>query len=111
MPPRRTTTPAPAGPDAAHDAGPFKVKATRLGFLEQRRRPGDVFVINPEQFSAVWMERVDDATPLLAQSAQEAARQAHREALSTPRLKSNGADLVDDDEPDDQAPTGDKTVI
>jgi hypothetical protein len=84
----------------------IKVRALQLGEYEYcRRRPGDVFVLKPrevsitkkgelmmengkakmrlltaeEQFSSRWMQRVQDDTPEIATSAQEALDRAQEE--------------------------------
>lgn len=117
MPPR-TTVPPVAAANATRTAPadlavPFKVRATKLGFLDQRRRPGDVFVVTEKQFADAWMERVDPATPVRAQSAQEAAREGHKSLLAgPPQLQKNGADLEDDEDDEKSGKaTGDKDVL
>jgi len=77
-----------------------KVRATRIGFLDHRRRPGDVFLVTEAQFTDTWMTRVDPATPTHAESPLDARRAEHQALRSgPPRLKPNAIDLEDDEEP------------
>lgn len=41
----------------------IRVRATKLGFHGQRRRPGDEFYIDPKIFSKNWMEKVEEEKP------------------------------------------------
>ena len=44
----------------------MRVRALARGYFgDERRRPGDVFeVASEQQFSTIWMEKVDPTTPL-----------------------------------------------
>lgn len=70
--------PAPALP-----AGRIRVRATQTGYYgEQRRREGDVFVINKaSEFSERWMEVVEGKVPLKTTGPQEALNKKHDEIL------------------------------
>lgn len=103
---------------AENPAAPeFKVRATKLGFLDQRRRPGDVFLVTEAQFAETWMEKVDASTPLQSQSLAESRREDQQTARAAgaglPRLQHNAADPIDDEDDDDgkKKPTGDKSVL
>lgn len=50
----------------------MKVRATERGFLNNLREPGEVFEIEPDQFSKVWMEKVEGVKPK-AKPAEEAS--------------------------------------
>lgn len=51
----------------------MKVRATRLGYYNhRRRREGDIFeLLDENQFSKVWMERLDGETPKVKKSKKE----------------------------------------
>lgn len=91
---------------------PMRVRATQLGFYSmRRRRVGDVFTLRqPSDFSPVWMVRADDA-PETETTVRDAQRKQHAAILSGIELQPNAADPVEDDEDDDEGPTGDREVI
>ena len=69
----------------------FKVRATRLGYFDdKRRRVGDVFWVSAKQtetgkyveFAPSWMERVPDLTPESITTGQQALRRQHDEMLA-----------------------------
>lgn len=73
-----------------------KVRALKLGFDGTRRRPGDVFYMEPGTYLGRWMEVVPDDTPLLTQTQADLVRAtdaAQRRAPS--RLRKNAADADD----------------
>ena len=110
LPHAHLTPPAPPRPA---DPALITVRATKLGFLDARRHVGDVFRVQPDQFTDRWMVRVEADTPL-----GRAPRQALSEEpellgrSSRPRLKPNAVDLEEEPEtPDDGTPTGGANVI
>jgi hypothetical protein len=61
---------------------PFKVEAIQMGFYDlKRRRPGDVFMVEPAMFSEKWMRRVDPATPEKITTGNQDLRKQHDEIL------------------------------
>lgn len=107
----RRTTPAPAAkkkaaaparpaagrvapaPVAARAAAPvpstrIRVRAYRMGYLgHERRRVGDVFVIERKVFNPSWMTAVDRATPIQRTTGKEELRRKHDEILSAKRAE------------------------
>lgn len=99
----------------AKDSGEtFKVRATKKGFIDHRRREGDVFLVTAAQFSEEWMEKVDADTPLVSQTSADIGRQQFAEQLAgnpkATRLQANAADPIEDTNGDDE-PTGSKNVL
>ena len=103
------------GPTSSTIGVAFPVRATQFGFLGQKRRAGDVFLVTAAQFSAFWMVRVDASTPLETISPAQARRKEHAaiiEGGSERRLKKNAADLEDDDDDGTPStPTGDANPL
>jgi 2-phospho-L-lactate transferase/gluconeogenesis factor (CofD/UPF0052 family) len=84
--------------------GPIKVRATELGYYDHVRRypemagrPADVFIVDAEDFSPKWMERVPDETPEQVTTAQQALSQSHRETIAAkvvPSLTQTDRDVL-----------------
>lgn len=114
----------------------IKVRATKLGWQNnRRRRPGDVFTISGEtfaadvvetpkrgtpvvlhrqgdvkEFAATWMELVDADTPEQSMSPSDYARQQQAAALHVPTINPVGHTVNDDDD-DEGGATGNRDVI
>lgn len=91
MPPPVTTSEAPLLPPPAAPAR-FKVRATKLGYYDdKRRRIGDVFWVATTtnakgqyiEFAESWMVRVPDATPESITTGQQELRRQHDEILAS----------------------------
>lgn len=80
--PVATAPEAPAAP-APVQVGPRRVRATRLGYYDnKRRREGNVFTIQSSQeFSDAWMEYVDKRTPESITTGQQQIDEARAEIL------------------------------
>jgi hypothetical protein len=72
----------------------FKVRATKLGYYDdKRRRIGDVFWVSARQtdtgryveFAESWMERVPEATPESITTGQQELRRQHDEIVASKR--------------------------
>ena len=96
--------PAPAAP--ARPAAPepvrrqvLKVRATRVGFYDNRRlREGDVFVLaKKEDFSAAWMEPVATSVREHVTSAPEALKKQHDELLREKYVPTGTPQVSDED--------------
>src|SRR5262245_24510380 len=101
IPARPSARPAPPKP-AATPADPHAmvtVRAIKLGFFNnQRKRPGDVFLVPVAQFTNNWMERVPDSTPPRQTTISEARRREHQEILASKapgsQLQPNAVDPI-----------------
>lgn len=90
MAPQRPMTPQrgtakPAPPATPSDAIPARVRATRLGYYDhKRRREGDVFTLadSKKEFSERWMEYVSDDLPERITTGKQALQQFHDETLA-----------------------------
>jgi hypothetical protein len=87
----------------------MRVRATRMGFDGQRRRPGDVFDIRAKDLRSTWMVEVDRTTEMRKQTPLEARRQ-HVDLMEgrSVKLQPNAADPIVDD---DDEPTGNADVL
>lgn len=63
----------------------MKVKATELGYYEdKRRRPGDVFEISDEKaFSHKWMEKLDDSVEVPSPPPAKEAKKSSKKVKSS----------------------------
>jgi hypothetical protein len=72
---------------AKTDDAPIRVRV-KLDYMgygyygEKRRRPGDVFTVEPGQFSDRWMERVPADTPEHTTGPQDSLSQEHRRIMA-----------------------------
>lgn len=97
MQPKKPETPEPGPLMASASSAPaeslrFKVRATRLGYYDdKRRRAGDVFWVSAAKtdtgkyvaFAPSWMERVPDSTPESITTGQQELRRQHDEILAS----------------------------
>jgi len=90
--------------------GGRKVRATAMGYYdEERRRPGDVFVLHKkEDFSAKWMEYVGAATPTSKTTPNQAIAKEHDEILAG--RHGGGMQPHTDNAPADLKDTGDNPL-
>ena len=84
----------PPGDEALRRPARFKVRATKLGYYDdKRRRIGDVFWVSSRQtetgryveFSESWMVRVPDDTPESITTGQQELRRQHDEITASKR--------------------------